>query len=45
MARHRGPRTMTAGKDVEVRVELVSRSGVTEVRSWGSHERVAVKRG
>jgi hypothetical protein len=39
-----GPRTMTAGKDVEVRVELVSQSGVTEVRSWGAHERVEVKR-
>jgi hypothetical protein len=39
-----GPRTMTAGKDVEVRVELVAQSGVTEVRSWGAHERVAVKR-
>jgi hypothetical protein len=39
-----GPRTMAGGKEVEVRLELVSQPGVTEVRSWDAHERVSVKR-
>jgi hypothetical protein len=34
-----------AGKEMPVRVELVGQPGVTEVRSWGAHERVAVRRG
>ena len=32
------------GKTAHVRVESVNNPGVTEIRSWGSHERVGVKR-
>jgi hypothetical protein len=32
------------GKTVNVRVESVKQPGMTEVRAWGTHERVAVKR-
>ena len=38
------PYTTAAGKTVHVRVESVSNPGVTEIRSWGAHERVAVRR-
>jgi hypothetical protein len=33
-----------AGKDVRTRVEKVNQPEVTEVRSWGAHERVSVRR-
>ena len=38
------PYTTLGGKTAHVRVELVAQPGVTEVRSWGAHERVTVKR-
>jgi hypothetical protein len=38
------PYTTAAGKTAHVRVESVSNPGVTEIRSWGAHERVAVRR-
>jgi len=41
-----GPPYSTAGgKLVHVRVESVKQPGATEIRSWGAHERVAVRRG
>jgi hypothetical protein len=38
------PYTTTAGKTVHVRVESVKQSGVTDIRTWGAHEKVSVKR-
>lgn len=38
------PYTTGGGKTAHVRVESVNQPGVTEIRSWGSHERVGVKR-
>ena len=38
------PYTTAGGKTVHVRVESVKQPGVTNVRTWGAHERVAVKR-
>jgi hypothetical protein len=38
------PYTTNAGKDAQVRVQRVGEPGVTEVRSWGAHERISVKR-
>ena len=38
------PYTTNAGKDAHVRVKKVGQPGVTEIRSWGAHERVSVKR-
>ena len=38
------PYTTNAGKDAHVRVQRVGEPGVTEVRSWGAHERISVKR-
>jgi hypothetical protein len=38
------PYTTNAGKDVHVRVKRVDQSEVTEIRSWGAHERLAVRR-
>jgi hypothetical protein len=38
------PYTTAGGKDAHIRLELVAQPGVTEIRSWGAHERVAVKR-
>jgi hypothetical protein len=34
----------TAGKDARVRVKKAGRPEVTEIQSWGAHERVNVKR-
>jgi len=38
------PYSTGGGKLVHVRVESVKQPGVTESRSWGAHERVAVRR-
>jgi hypothetical protein len=38
------PYVTTGGKDVHVRVQRVDNPDVTMVRSWGAHERVAVRR-
>jgi hypothetical protein len=38
------PYTTNAGKDAHARVGKVGRSDVTEIRTWGAHERVSVKR-
>jgi len=37
------PYAMASGKTVHVRVESVKEPGVTDLRTWGAHERVAVK--
>jgi hypothetical protein len=36
--------TSAGGKTVNVRVESVNQTGVIQVRAWGTHERVAIKR-
>ena len=41
----RRPYSIVGGRTVHVRVESVKQSGVTEIRSWGAHERVAARRG
>jgi hypothetical protein len=38
------PYTTNAGKDVHVRVKRADNAEVTMIRSWGAHERVAVRR-
>jgi len=38
------PYTTAGGKTAHVRVESVKQPGVTEIRSWGAHERVGVRR-
>jgi hypothetical protein len=38
------PYTTNGGKDSHVRVKKVDQPDVTEIRSWGAHERVNVKR-
>jgi hypothetical protein len=37
-------RPYNAGKDANVRVKKVGQPVVAEIRSWGAHERVVVKR-
>jgi hypothetical protein len=39
------PYSTAGGKTVHVRVESVKQPGVTDTRTWGAHERVAVRRG
>ena len=39
------PYTTNAGKDAHIRIKKVGRPDVTEIRIWGEHERVAVRRG
>jgi hypothetical protein len=39
------PYTTAGGKTAHVRVESMKQPGVTEIRSWGAHELVSVKRG
>ena len=41
------PYSSAGGKTVNVRVESVNQSGVIQIqmRAWGAHERVAVRRG
>jgi hypothetical protein len=36
--------TTKAGKDVHVRVQRVDNAEITMIRTWGAHERVAVRR-
>ena len=38
------PYTTVSGKNVGVRVRLIKQPDVTEIRTWGAHERVSVKR-
>jgi hypothetical protein len=38
------PFTTAGGKTVHARVKKVTQPDVTEIRSWGAHERVSVKR-
>jgi hypothetical protein len=38
------PYTTNGGKNAHVRVQRVNQSGVTDIRTWGAHERVSVKR-
>ena len=38
------PYTTVGGKNVGVRVRLIKQPTVTEIRTWGTHERVSVKR-
>jgi len=38
------PYTTNAGKDAHIRIKKVGRPDVTEIRIWGEHERVAVRR-
>ena len=39
------PYTTATGKNAHVRVKRVDQAEVTMVRVWGTHERIAVKRG
>ena len=39
-----GPYTLNAGKNASVRVKKIGQPEVTEIRSWGAHERISVKR-
>ena len=38
------PYTTAGGEDARVRVQWVGDPAVTELRTWGAHERVNVKR-
>ena len=38
------PFTTAGGKNAHVRVKKVDRPDVREIRTWGAHERVSVKR-
>jgi hypothetical protein len=38
------PFTTAGGKTAQARVKKVNQPEVTEIRSWGAHERVSVKR-
>ena len=38
------PYTTAGGKNAHVRLQRVGQSGGVEVRTWGAHERVSVKR-
>ena len=38
------PFATTGGKTAHARVKKVSQPDVTEIHSWGAHERVSVKR-
>jgi hypothetical protein len=40
-----GPYTLNAGKNASVRVKKIGQPEVTEIRSWGAHERIVVRRG
>jgi hypothetical protein len=39
------PYTTAGGKNARVRVQRVSDPTATELRTWGAHERISVKRG
>jgi hypothetical protein len=36
--------TTNGGKDVHARVQKVGQPDATEIRTWGAHEKVSVKR-
>ena len=38
------PYTTAGGKNARVRVQRVGEPSVTELRTWGAHQRVSVKR-
>ena len=38
------PYSTSAGKTVHVRVESIKQPWVTDIRTWGAHERIRVKR-
>ena len=38
------PYTTNAGKNVHVRMRRVDQPDVTQIRSWGAHERITVRR-
>ena len=38
------PYTTAGGKNARVRVQRVGEPAVTDLRTWGAHERIAVKR-
>jgi hypothetical protein len=38
------PYTTAGGKNARVRVQRVSEPAATELRTWGAHERISVKR-
>ena len=38
------PYMSNAGKNAHVRVQRIDQPDVTEIRTWGAHERVAVRR-
>jgi hypothetical protein len=38
------PYTTAGGKNARVRVQRVGESAVTDLRTWGAHEKVSVKR-
>jgi hypothetical protein len=38
------PFTTAGGKNAQVRLQRVDKTGVTEIRTWGAHEKVSVKR-
>ena len=38
------PFTTAAGKNAQARVRNVNQPGATDLRTWGAHERVSVKR-
>ena len=38
------PYTTAGGKNARVRVQKVGQPDVTELRTWGAHERISVKR-
>jgi len=38
------PYTTAGGKNAHVRVQRVGQSGSVEVRTWGAHEKVSVRR-
>jgi len=39
------PYTTAGGKNARVRVQRVGEPAVTALRTWGAHERIAVRRG
>jgi hypothetical protein len=38
------PYTITGGKYAHVRVQMFGQPAISELRTWGAHERVSVKR-
>jgi hypothetical protein len=38
------PFTTAGGKNAQVRLQRVNQPGVTDIRTWGAHEKVSVKR-